>query len=176
MPLSFVVLPAGTSKKRNSGTSAEELAQLAQYPLSTLGELVLRTTQSSISSFPHPSVPLQYFECIVRYHDFFLINPAPIPTVIQAFLDQRYGLLIRRNATLIRVKMCRGLHQESKAARGRCFYLFHRFIFYAKDQIQKNVSPEFITEILNAIQVGRFAIMPSLADREPCHRTYSSSR
>lgn len=65
------------------------MATLSTFPLSQLGELILRTTQSSISSFPHPSVPLQLFECVVRYHDFFVINPAPIPIIIQAFLDQR---------------------------------------------------------------------------------------
>lgn len=56
---------------------------------SVLGELMLRVVQSKISSWPHPSVPLQLFECVSRYHDFFQLMPETITTILPAFLDER---------------------------------------------------------------------------------------
>lgn len=40
-----------------------------------------------------------------------------------------------------------------ETARARCFYLFHRFISYAKQRIQQYASGELITNILTAMQV-----------------------
>lgn len=59
------------------------------YNPSILGELMLRTIQSNIASWPHPSVPMQLFECVSRYHDFFVLVPHTIPAILPPFLDQR---------------------------------------------------------------------------------------
>lgn len=84
---SFVIVPQAEFTRAKQ--SAEFRIDYSQYPLSTLGECVLRLTRSPVSSWPHPSAPLQFFECVVRYHDFFALVPESIPNVLSAFLDER---------------------------------------------------------------------------------------
>ena len=59
------------------------------YPPSVLGEIMLRAIDSKAASWPHAAVPMQFFECISRYHDFFQLAPAKIMTVMPVFLDGR---------------------------------------------------------------------------------------
>lgn len=42
---------------------------------------------SGISSYPHPSVTLQYFEIIVRYIEFWKAKPETLPGLFEALLD-----------------------------------------------------------------------------------------
>lgn len=95
---------------------------------------MLRTIQSNVSSWPHPSIPLQLFECVCRYHDFFHLVPDTIMTVLPAFLDER------------------GMHQERQSIRSRCFYLFNRFIGTSRPQLQAHLSAEAIADICTRVQ------------------------
>ncbi|CAM0141297.1 unnamed protein product [Umbelopsis sp. WA50703] len=79
--------------------------------LTPLGELVSRMVSSGISAYPHPSVPLQFFESVaLRYYQFFEVRPDGIPQVLEAFVDVR------------------GLHHPLKQVRSRCWYLFYRYV------------------------------------------------
>ncbi|KAI8578810.1 hypothetical protein K450DRAFT_245632 [Umbelopsis ramanniana AG] len=96
--------------------------------LTPLGELVSRMVTSGVSSYPHPSVPLQFFENAVRYYQFFEVRPEGIPQVLAAFVDAR------------------GLHHPLKQVRSRCWYLFHRYV--------KGLSPKmnnFVEEVLSSM-------------------------
>lgn len=83
----FVRVPAEEVKKVK--TTPDHNINYDAYPPSVLGELMLRAIQSKVSSFPHPSIPLQLFECIARYHDFFVLAPHTLTTVLPIFLDER---------------------------------------------------------------------------------------
>uniref|UniRef100_A0A8D3E807 Exportin-T n=1 Tax=Scophthalmus maximus TaxID=52904 RepID=A0A8D3E807_SCOMX len=72
---------------------------------------MMRTLVScGVSGFQHSSVSLEFFETVVRYDKFFLVEPQHIPNVLMAFLDQR------------------GLRHNSPKVRSRVAYLFSRFI------------------------------------------------
>ncbi|CAG8500890.1 6782_t:CDS:10 [Ambispora leptoticha] len=78
--------------------------------LSPLGEMVQKMIESNISAYPHPSIPLSFFENVTRYYQFFEMQSDHIPIVLQTFVDTR------------------GLHHPSKQIRSRSWYLFHRFV------------------------------------------------
>ncbi|KXS13789.1 Xpo1-domain-containing protein [Gonapodya prolifera JEL478] len=78
--------------------------------LTPLGEMMTDLIQSNISSYPHPSIPVIYFETISRYGGFFDHAPHLIPLVLQSFVDTR------------------GLHHRRPAIRLRINYLFLRFL------------------------------------------------
>jgi exportin-T len=82
----YVVVPP---EERAKIKSYDQRLDYTQFPLTPLGEIILRVAKSNIASWPHPSVPLQFFECAVRYHEFFQLVPECIPNVLSAFLDQR---------------------------------------------------------------------------------------
>ncbi|WWC92796.1 uncharacterized protein L201_007755 [Kwoniella dendrophila CBS 6074] len=79
-----------------------------QYPLSPLGELLKRCMASGISTYPHASVTLQYFEISVRYVEFWRYKPEAVPPMFEAILDAR------------------GVHHSDEGVRRRCFYLFQK--------------------------------------------------
>ncbi|EPQ26132.1 uncharacterized protein PFL1_06340 [Pseudozyma flocculosa PF-1] len=107
-PATFVQLPEGeTAKGRNLKISNDVLATL---PLSTLGEMVQKLVQSNVSAYPHPAVQLQFFECLIRYSNFFAARSASVSEALPAFLDWR------------------GIHHERQGVRKRANYLFYRFI------------------------------------------------
>ncbi|KAI8097196.1 armadillo-type protein [Halteromyces radiatus] len=85
--------------------------------LTPLGELVREMVTSNISSYPHPSVPLQFFENLVRYYQFFEHRPEYLPQALEAFVDTR------------------GIHHTLKQIRSRCWYLFHRFVKSLKSKM-----------------------------------------
>lgn len=84
----LVQVPAEELKKAK--TTPDYKIHFPDYPASVLGELMMRTIQSNVTAFPHPAVPLQFFECISRYHEFFNLAPQTIMTVLPIFLDERY--------------------------------------------------------------------------------------
>ena len=86
----FVQVPPEELKKAK--TVPDHRIDYNSYPPSILGELMLRTIQSDVSSWPHPSVPLQLFECVSRYHEFFNLVPHTITTLLPAFLDERSAI------------------------------------------------------------------------------------
>ncbi|KAI8365229.1 armadillo-type protein [Radiomyces spectabilis] len=96
--------------------------------LTPLGELVSDMVASNISAYPHPSAPLQFFENVARYYQFFEHRPEQLPSVLAAFVDSR------------------GLHHPLKQIRSRCWYLFHRFV--------KNLKPKmapYVESVLSSM-------------------------
>uniref|UniRef100_A0A3B5LXE0 Exportin-T n=1 Tax=Xiphophorus couchianus TaxID=32473 RepID=A0A3B5LXE0_9TELE len=81
-----------------------------------------------VSGYQHSSVSLEFFETVVRYDKFFIVEPQHIPNVLMAFLDQR------------------GLRHSSPKVRSRVAYLFSRFIKTLKHMTA------FIEDILTRIQ------------------------
>uniref|UniRef100_A0A672QW01 Exportin-T n=1 Tax=Sinocyclocheilus grahami TaxID=75366 RepID=A0A672QW01_SINGR len=82
-----------------------------------------------VSEYQHSSVTLEFFETVVRYDKFFLVEPQHIPSVLMAFLDHR------------------GLRHSSPKVRSRVAYLFSRFI----KTLHKYMNA-FIEDILRRIQ------------------------
>ena len=106
-PAMFVQSPEAGSKGRAPKLGNEVLAGL---PLSDLGEMVQKLVQSNVSSFPHPAVQLQFFECLVRYSNFFAARSNCVSDALPAFLDWR------------------GVHHEKLGVRKRVNYLLYRFV------------------------------------------------
>ncbi|SPC63936.1 related to tRNA Exportin [Ustilago sp. UG-2017b] len=106
-PAMFVQSSQAGCKGRAPKLGNEALASLA---LSNLGEMVQKLVQSNISSFPHPAVQLQYFECLVRYSNFFAARSTSVSDALPAFLDWR------------------GVYHERLGVRKRVNYLLYRFL------------------------------------------------
>ncbi|XP_034721952.1 exportin-T-like [Etheostoma cragini] len=77
---------------------------------SALQDMMRTLVSCGVSSYQHSSVSLEFFETVVRYDKFFIVEPQHIPNVLMAFLDQR------------------GLRHNSPKVRSRVAYLFSRFI------------------------------------------------
>uniref|UniRef100_A0A671SFT8 Exportin-T n=1 Tax=Sinocyclocheilus anshuiensis TaxID=1608454 RepID=A0A671SFT8_9TELE len=77
---------------------------------STLQSMMRTLVSCGVSEYQHSSVTLEFFETVVRYDTFFLVEPQHIPSVLMAFLDHR------------------GLRHSSPKVRSRVAYLFSRFI------------------------------------------------
>lgn len=85
----LVQVPASDLKKAKANPDFK--IDYTTYPASVLGELMNRTVQSNVASWPHPSIPLEFFECICRYHEFFTLAPHTIPRILPIFVDHRYA-------------------------------------------------------------------------------------
>ncbi len=102
---------------------------LRGLPLSALGETISRLVASSVPSFPHTAVQVQFFECLVRYTAFFTARSSSLQQALVPFLDQR------------------GIHHSKRSVRQRINYLFSRFVRETKQQIPQ----DFIGTILQSI-------------------------
>ncbi|KAH9903044.1 ARM repeat-containing protein [Cubamyces lactineus] len=102
----------------------------SEYPLTSHGEMIYALVQSGISSYPHKTVVMQFFETVARYGDFFKVRKECIMPTLQAMLDAR------------------GLHSPESSTRSRVFYLFYRFIREDRNEI----SPEVAVSILEGIR------------------------
>uniref|UniRef100_A0A673FVB9 Exportin-T n=1 Tax=Sinocyclocheilus rhinocerous TaxID=307959 RepID=A0A673FVB9_9TELE len=96
---------------------------------STLQSMMRTLVSCGVSEYQHSSVTLEFFETVVRYDKFFLVEPQHIPSVLMAFLDHR------------------GLRHSSPKVRSRVAYLFSRFI----KTLHKHMNA-FIEDILSRIQ------------------------
>ncbi|XP_061618613.1 exportin-T isoform X4 [Phyllopteryx taeniolatus] len=94
-----------------------------------LRDMMRTLVTCGVSGYRHTSVTLDFFETVVRYDKFFIVEPQHIPDVLMAFLDQR------------------GLRHDSPKVRSRAAYLFSRFI----KTLHKHVTP-FTEDILTRIQ------------------------
>src|ERR1700722_14183585 len=100
------------------------------------GEMLLALIQSGISSYPHRTVVMQFFETVVRYSDFFRIRKECIMPTLEAMVDTRclqphfFCCL-----SLIVGSLCSGIHNESSIVRARAYYLFHRFVKELKSDL-----------------------------------------
>ncbi|XP_043943980.1 exportin-T [Protopterus annectens] len=92
-------------------------------------EMMRTLVTSGVSAYQHTSVTLEFFETVVRYDKFFMVEPQHIPTVLLAFLDHR------------------GLRHPSPKVRSRVAYLFSRFVKSLSKQMNT-----FIEEILDRMQ------------------------
>lgn len=63
-----------------------------------------------VSNYPHPAVTLCFFELVVRYEKFFLVEPQFVAPTLVAFLDQG------------------GMRHANPKVRSRVAYLFSRFV------------------------------------------------
>lgn len=61
----------------------------AAFPLTSHGEMMLALIRSGASSYPHPTVSMQFFETIARYGDFFKVRPECVGPVLTALIDAR---------------------------------------------------------------------------------------
>ncbi|KAI4901717.1 hypothetical protein NFI96_000204 [Prochilodus magdalenae] len=96
---------------------------------STLQDMMRTLISSGVSEYQHTSVTLEFFETVVRYDKFFIVEPQHIPNVLMAFLDHR------------------GLRHSSPKVRSRVAYLFSRFI----KTLYKHMNA-YIEDILSRIQ------------------------
>ncbi|KAG7263241.1 hypothetical protein CRUP_023423, partial [Coryphaenoides rupestris] len=96
---------------------------------SVLQEMMRTLVSCGVSGYQHTSVSLEFFETVIRYEKFFLVEPHHIPVVLMAFLDQR------------------GLRHSSPKVRSRVAYLFSRFV----KTLHKHMGA-FIEDILRQIQ------------------------
>ncbi|XP_038565369.1 exportin-T isoform X1 [Micropterus salmoides] len=96
---------------------------------SALQDMMRTLVSCGVSSYQHSSVSLEFFETVVRYDKFFIVEPQHIPNVLMAFLDQR------------------GLRHNSPKVRSRVAYLFSRFV----KTLHKHMNA-FVEDILTRIQ------------------------
>uniref|UniRef100_A0A672QW11 Exportin-T n=1 Tax=Sinocyclocheilus grahami TaxID=75366 RepID=A0A672QW11_SINGR len=107
----------------------DRLAQVSPELLLEAVHRVFNLVSCGVSEYQHSSVTLEFFETVVRYDKFFLVEPQHIPSVLMAFLDHR------------------GLRHSSPKVRSRVAYLFSRFI----KTLHKYMNA-FIEDILRRIQ------------------------
>ncbi|KAM0750236.1 Exportin-T [Meredithblackwellia eburnea MCA 4105] len=131
-PGAFVIVPP--TEVQRAKTEPNYRIDYTQFPLSQLGEMMLRACQAKLVLYPHAAVSLQFFEVAVRYNDFFKLCPEYINDILPSFLDEH------------------GLHQEDEPVRARVFYLFSRFVHNAKAILQASVSGELVSSILTRMQ------------------------
>ncbi|RHZ76816.1 hypothetical protein Glove_189g18 [Diversispora epigaea] len=97
--------------------------------LTPLGEMVQKMVQCNVATYSHPLIILNFFENVVRYYQFFEVQPEYIPSVLEVFVDSR------------------GLHSHDSQIRSRSWYLFYRFIKLLKSNIDK-----YVETVLRSIQ------------------------
>ncbi|XP_028811003.1 exportin-T isoform X2 [Denticeps clupeoides] len=97
--------------------------------VNTLQDMMRTLITSGVSEYQHSSVSLEFFETVVRYDKFFIVEPQHIASVLMAFLDHR------------------GLRHASPKVRSRVAYLFSRFV----KTLHKHMNA-FIEDILSRIQ------------------------
>lgn len=78
----FCLAPAVDKERR-------KVTGYSEYPLTTHGEMLYALVQSGISSYPHRTVALQFFETVARYTDFFKVRKECIIPTLEAMVDSR---------------------------------------------------------------------------------------
>ncbi|KAJ3023991.1 pre-tRNA nuclear export protein [Thoreauomyces humboldtii] len=111
------------------GPSQFSIGQGAAMTLAPLGEMLAKMVTSNISQYPHVAIPYGFFENVTRYPAFLELCPQYLPSVLEAFVDQR------------------GLHNPVNHIRTRAYYLFRGLVH----SLKSNLSP-FVETVLNAIQ------------------------
>ncbi|KAH9949908.1 ARM repeat-containing protein [Amylocystis lapponica] len=108
-------VPAALREKRRD-------IDYSEFPLTSHGEMLYALVQSGISSYPHKTVVMQFFETASRYGDFFKIRKECIMPTLQAMMDTR------------------GLHNSEASMCSRVFYLYHRFIREDRNEIPADIA------------------------------------
>ncbi|KAJ3296839.1 hypothetical protein HDU79_005631 [Rhizoclosmatium sp. JEL0117] len=97
-----------------------------------LNAILIKMMQCNISAYPHPSIPVVFFENAVKYGLFFNTNPEFLPQVLESFVDSR------------------GLHHSLSPVKSRVYYLFMRFVKEIKELKEK--VKVFASKLVEAIQ------------------------
>jgi len=84
-------------------------------------QMMVTLISSSTSAYPHRAVQLLFFEIVVRYYRFFLVNPEHLTSAISGFLGPR------------------GVYNVDSVVRQRACYLLLRFV----KQTLKSVTTQF---------------------------------
>ncbi|KAF8656825.1 hypothetical protein AX16_002373 [Volvariella volvacea WC 439] len=129
----------------------------SEFPLTTLGEMLYASVQSGIYNYPHRAVSLQFFETVVRYPDFFKVRKECILPVLEAMIDRR------------------GLHNENSSYRSRIFYLFHRFIKEARNDILPDISVTILSSIHDLLAINVQLVEVEDSDLDPLTEAIKSS-
>ncbi|KAG6820945.1 hypothetical protein H0H93_009181 [Arthromyces matolae] len=129
----------------------------SEYPLTTHGEMLYALVQSGIVSYPHHAVSLQFFETVSRYTDFFKIRKECIIPTLEAMVDRR------------------GLHNENSTFRLRLYYLFHRFIKEAKNDIPVDISVSITQSISDLLPIQAEIPDTDEVDEDPLTEAVKSS-
>ncbi|CAG7849531.1 Exportin-T AltName: Full=Exportin(tRNA); AltName: Full=Karyopherin-beta; AltName: Full=tRNA exportin [Serendipita indica DSM 11827] len=122
--LAFCMAPPNIPKE------ARKTIDYSEYPLTPQGEMMQSLLRSRISTYPNPTVAMQFFETVARYADFFKVRKENVLPALEAFLDTR------------------GVHHPVMTVRRRVFYLFHRFV----QVLRIDIDPQNVPAILTAIQ------------------------
>lgn len=111
--------------------------------------MLFNLVQSGISSYPHRTVVLQFFETVVRYSDFFKIRRECIMPVLESMADSR---CVRSHLLHyifpLKAARFRGLHNPDPSFRSRVYYLFYRFI---KD-VKSDIPPDICVNIVGSFR------------------------
>jgi exportin-T len=73
----------------NIPKEARKTTDYSEYPLTPQGEMMEILIRSRISTYPHPTVAMQFFETATRYADFFKVRKENVLPALEAFLDNR---------------------------------------------------------------------------------------
>ncbi|XP_069696804.1 exportin-T-like [Periplaneta americana] len=99
-----------------------------------------------VDAHPHPAVAVQFFETVVRYVNFFTLEPEKIPPVLAAFLDHR------------------GMKCRNPKLKNRCAALFLKFIKPLKTYIA-----DYASEVLKRLQeLNAFSILETSQQQNCC--------
>ncbi|KAJ7756382.1 armadillo-type protein [Mycena maculata] len=109
--------------------------EYSDYPLTPHGEMLYTLVQSNISSYPHRSVALQFFEATSRYAEFFKVRKNCIMPTLEAMIDAR------------------GLHNSDASHRSRVNYLFYRFIKEVRNDIPADVAVNIASSIRDLLPI-----------------------
>lgn len=119
--------------------------------------MVQTLVTSNVSSFPHPAVQLQFFECLNRYSTFFFARPDHVSSALFAFLDGR------------------GIYNANSGVRLRAWYIFSRFV----KETATLFPPDYIERVLEGLK-GALAVnatLPSTAsDEDPLLAATNAAR
>nr|XP_019043552.1 exportin-T [Kwoniella bestiolae CBS 10118]OCF22482.1 exportin-T [Kwoniella bestiolae CBS 10118] len=129
--------------------TAKENFDYDQYPLSPLGELLKRCMASGISTYPHPSVTLQYFEISVRYVEFWKYKAEAIQPMFEAILDGR------------------GVHHTDQFVRRRCFYLFQKLCKDCRNSTVDAMVPPILDSIKDLLVINADVPSADSPDEDP---------
>ncbi|KAK4688536.1 exportin-T, partial [Tremellales sp. Uapishka_1] len=117
-----------------------------QYPLTPLGQILTACITSDVASYPHPSVPLQYFEIATRYNDFWKSKEGAIQPMLQAMLDAR------------------GIYQPHEGVRRRTFYLVSKFISACRIEMDAEMAPPILESLRGTMNIE--AKLPEITSPE----------
>ncbi|KIM27530.1 hypothetical protein M408DRAFT_329975 [Serendipita vermifera MAFF 305830] len=120
----FCMAPSNIPKEQR------KTVDYSEYPLTPQGEMMQTLIRSGISTYPNPTVAMQFFETVARYVDFFKVRKENVLPALEAFLDNR------------------GIHHPSSGVRKRVFYLFFRFV----QSLRTDIDIQHVPPILQAIQ------------------------